>query len=121
MNVETVTEAVQFPEKEYRNRIFVAVDGNQVPVGLHSTYIYVCSATRRRFLTAGSQYFCLSTFPTACPCASSAKFQRFLKAGSQSTFLSTLSYSLSFCEFPSASQESIFVFPPLLQPVEVCV
>ncbi len=46
--------------------------------------------------------------PTACPCASSAKCKRFLKAGNQSTFLSILSYSLSFCEFPSTCQESIF-------------
>ena len=27
MNVETGTEAAQFPEKEYKNRIFIAVHG----------------------------------------------------------------------------------------------
>ncbi len=32
MNVEIVTEAVQFPEKEYINRIFLAVHGPDLRV-----------------------------------------------------------------------------------------
>jgi len=81
---------------------------------LPSFNLYFCVfSDTSEFPFTVSQSFYLSTFPTACPCASSAKFQRFLKAGSQSTFLSTFPTA---CPFICNSKFGVKIFACLVSP-----
>ncbi len=56
MNVEIGTEAVQFPEKEYINGIFVAVYDNSYSISFLSPLSTVSTYARQQHLLSAKQY-----------------------------------------------------------------
>ncbi len=68
MNVEIGTEAVQFPEKEYRNRIFIAVCESHLNIARYLRGAFICvSSLIERTLSFKYSLHQLQNFPNQFP------------------------------------------------------